>query len=174
MPDQIQRRKQIQGKLEEVQSRFLRLLAKIPDDHLERAWFGEGWTIKEELVHVVQVVEVMPSVIEQAIMGRKRSFLSFIPSGFRGWVNGNLIIPRKTKNATRESITAAYQDAHKVLINKLDEVKENDWGKGMPYPRKYRTVEQLAYRPIEHFEEHEAHIRQLLAKENERDEDANI
>jgi len=159
------RNKHMQGKLEEVQINFLRLLEEIPDRDLERKLAGESWTIKDELVHIVQVIQVIPAGIERASKGRKRSLLGFVPSGFRSWVNGHVIIPLKAKNETRETIASAYQDAHKVLVNKLDELNEKDWDKGMPYPRKYRTVEQMAYRPIEHFEEHEAHIHQLLGNE---------
>jgi len=160
--DHSRRREHLKNKLEETQIKFLRLLAGISDTDLTKKWVDEGWTIKEELVHVVQVLELIPSGIERAFKGDRRSWLGFIPAGFRGWVNGHIIIPRKAEGETRETIAQAYRDAHKILIDKMKMVNEDDWEKGMPYPRKYRTVEQIAYRPVEHFEEHEAHINQLL------------
>lgn len=167
MADQAQRKERLQGKLEEVQIKFLHLLAEIPDRDLERKPGDESWTVKEELVHIVQVIEVIPAGIERASKGGKRSFLGLVPSGVRSWLNGQIIIPQKAKNQTRETIKRAYQDAHKILVSKLEKLHEEDWEKGMPYPRKYRSVEQMAYRPIEHFEEHEAHLRRLLDIEKE-------
>ena len=156
------RAKGLGDKLEEVRIRFLRLLEEIPEGSLERKLPGENWTIKEELVHIVQVVEIIPAGIEGARQGSKRSLLGYVPTPVRSWINGCIIIPRKARNETRETIGRAYQEAHKILINKLEKLDEVDWQKSMPYPRKFRTIEQMANRPIEHFTEHEEHIRQLL------------
>lgn len=162
MPGQTPKKKDLQDQLEEVQVKFLSLLEEIPNQEMDRKWADEGWTIKEELVHIIQVVEVIPAGIDTVSKGKKRSLLSLIPPSVRGWVNGQIIIPQKAKNKTRKTIMRAYQDAHKILIDKLEELSEGDLDKGMPYPRKYRTIAQMAYRPVEHFEEHEAHIRALL------------
>jgi len=142
------------------------LLGKIPDKDLERKIASENWTIKEELVHIVQVVEVIPSGIERAIQGGGRPLLGFVPTNLRSWVNGHWIIPRRAVHETQGTIAKAYLDAHEILINQLSELNENDWDKGIPFPRNFRTVEQLALRPVEHFEEHEAHICAMLALEN--------
>ena len=166
MSDQSHR-KSAQDKLEKVQSKFLCLLEEIPDRDWNRKFAGESWTIKQEMVHIVQVLQVLPAGIERASKGGKRSFLGSVPAGLRNWVNGHIIIPLKAKNETRESIARAYQDANKALVSTLEKLTEKDWNKGMPYPRKYRTVEQMAYRPVEHFEEHEAHLRRLLEMEKE-------
>ncbi|HSG42071.1 MAG TPA: DinB family protein [Anaerolineales bacterium] len=166
MPNQLDKKKQLQEQLEEAKDEFLELLEQISDQEMDRRWPGEGWTIREELVHIVQVAKVIPTGIERARMGRKRSLLGFVPASVRGWVNGNILIPYLAKKETRETIARGYQDAHKILIDKLDKLKEDDWEKGMPYPRKYRSVEQMAYRPVEHLVEHKAHIRALLEPGN--------
>jgi len=162
LSDHLSKFELIQDRLADVQAKFLALLEEIPDELLEYDWADRRWTIKEELVHIVQVVEIMPGGIEKARTDRKRSMLAFIPAGFRHWINGQVIIPRKAKYATRETIALAYLTAHQILISKLGKLMDDDWEKGMPYPRTHRTVEQMAHRPVEHFEEHEAHIRCLL------------
>ena len=162
MTEQSNKIEDVKINLEEVQLKFLRLLEEIPDIEWDRKLYGEGWTIKQELVHIVQVLQVIPIGIKHARSGGKRSLLGFVPAGIRGWVNGHIIVPRKAKKETRASIARAYREAHNELIRILDQLTEADLSKGMPYPRKYRTVEQMAYRPVEHFDEHEAHIRQLL------------
>jgi hypothetical protein len=157
----------MQDKLESVQVKFFHLLEEIPDVDWDKKSVGRGWTFKQEMVHIVQALQVLPVGIERASKGGKRSLLGFIPSGLRNWVNGHIIIPLKAHAVTRESIAGDYQKANTVLVRVLETLTEEDWDKGMPYPRKYRTVEQMAYRPIEHFEEHETRLRKMLKAENE-------
>lgn len=157
--------KRTKAKLEGVQARFLDLLESIPEHDMDRRFEGGIWTIKQELVHIIQAVEVLPAGIGRASRGGRRSLLGSVPTGLRNWVNGQIIVPWKARKHTRDSISSAYQKAHKMLVGSLENLKPEDWGKGMPYPRKYRTVEQMAQRPIEHFEEHEAHLQGLLGEE---------
>ncbi len=151
-----------QDKLEQVQLRFLRLLEEIPEGDWDRKPAGRGWTIKQEMVHVVQVLELLPAGIERACRGGERSLLGLVPPGLRNWMNGRIIIPLRAKDETRESIARAYRAANQTLVSILEKLAPEDWAKGMPYPRRYRTVEQMAYRPVEHFAEHEAHIRRSI------------
>jgi hypothetical protein len=162
LKDKSRKVQTMQKKLEGVQLRFLQLLEEIRDVDWDQKSVEDGWTIKQEMVHIVQALRVLPVGIERASKGSKRSILGFIPTGFRNWANGHIIIPLKARSATRESITRDYLEANKVLNRVLDTLSEADWNKGMPYPRKYRTVEQMACRPIEHFEEHEVQIRKIL------------
>jgi hypothetical protein len=152
----------IQPELEEIQQSFLRLLELIPDDDLNRRFAGESWSIKQELVHIVQALELLPKGIERAVLGKRRSALSFIPIGVRGWFNGFILIPLAARQATRASIAKAYGKAFNKLLNTLREVPEEAWHRGTAYPRQYRTIEQMAHRPIEHFEEHATHLCRLL------------
>jgi uncharacterized damage-inducible protein DinB len=151
-----------QSQLTNIETEFLRLVSDIP----ESAWNARprhgGWTAKQQLVHMVQVVEILAKGIRRASTGGQRSWLSAIPTGLRSWINGYVIIPLKARGETRESIAQSYQTANQVLIHTLERLGEDDWAKGMPYPRQFRTVEQLAHRPVDHFKEHEAQLRQLV------------
>ncbi len=152
----------IQPELEEVRQSFLRLLDLIPDDVLDHRFPGEGWTIKQELVHIIQALELLPKGIKRAVLGQSRSVLSFVPTGIRGWFNGFILIPLASKQATRTSLAQAYEKASNALLETLRELPGEAWLKGTTYPRQYRTVEQMAHRPAEHFEAHAAHLCHLL------------
>jgi hypothetical protein len=152
----------IQPELEDVRQSFLRLVDLIPDEALDRRFPGEGWTIKQELVHIVQALAILPKGIKRAAQSKSRSALSFIPTGIRGWFNGFILIPLASRQATRTSITEAYGKAFDTLLDTLRELPEEAWQKGAAYPRQYRTVEQMAHRPAEHFGEHAAHLSHLL------------
>jgi hypothetical protein len=76
----------MQDKLEAVQSKFLHLLEEIPDRDWDSKLAGENWTIKQEMVHMVQVLQVLPAGIKRASKGGKRSFLGSIPADLRNWV----------------------------------------------------------------------------------------
>ena len=69
MSDHTQKIKAAQDRLETVQSRFLRLLEEIPDPDWDRKIPGEGWTIKQQMVHIVQALEVLPAGIARASQG---------------------------------------------------------------------------------------------------------
>ena len=151
----------VREKLEDTRSQFLHLLDTIPEKDWERRHPGEGWTIKQEMVHIVQVVSILSNGIIRASQGSRRSLLAIVPPGLRSWFNGYIIIPLLARRATRQSIGEAYNKAHKTLLDILAGLPEEAWSKGIPYPRKYRSVEQLALRPAEHFEEHLEHLRNM-------------
>ena len=152
----------IREELEKVRVRFLHLLEEISEKDWDRRFLGEGWTVKQEMVHIVQVLNVLPHGIRRISKGDRRSFLAIVPTSLRSWVNGYIIIPFMARSVTRQSIVEAYSNAHNSLLGILEELPEDDWSKGMPYPRKCRTVEQLAHRPAEHFEEHLKHLQNVL------------
>jgi len=138
------------------------LLDKISEKDWNRRLLGEGWTIKQEMVHIVQVLNVLPNGIKRASKGGRRSILAIVPTGLRSWFNGYIVIPFMARNATRQTTSEAYNKAHIALLEILEALPENAWSKGMPYPKKYRTVEQMAFRPVEHFEEHMEHLQNVL------------
>lgn len=156
----------VREELEMLRSRYLHLLNEIPDKDWNRRFPGEGWTIKQEMVHIVQVVNILPNGIRRASRGGRRSILAIVPGSLRSWLNGYIVIPFIARNATRRSIMEAYDKAHKALLDVLENLPEDAWNKGMPYPKKYRTVEQLAHRPLEHFEEHLEHLQNALGIKN--------
>lgn len=152
----------VRENLERVRGKFLCLLDKISEKDWNRRLPGEGWTIKQEMVHIVQVLNVLPSGIKRASKGGRRSILAIVPTGLRSWFNGYIVIPFMARNATRQTTSEAYNKAHIVLLELLEALPEDAWSKGMPYPKKYRTVEQMAFRPVEHFEEHVEHLQNVL------------
>ena len=138
------------------------VLVLLPGAHCA---FPEGywlWRKNLEMVHIVQVLDIIPAGIRRASAGRARSFLAIVPAGLRSWVNGHIVVPSMSRNATRASLADQYNKAHNALVDILMALPENAWSKGMPYPKKYRTVEQMAHRPAEHFEEHSDHLRNVL------------
>jgi hypothetical protein len=154
--------------LEEVKNNFLWLVYEISEKDWDRKIPDEAWTAKEEMFHIVQALEILPKGINLAVGDGRRSILSILPSWIRTWVNGYLIIPNLAKRATRESIINSYEKAFTALVGVLERLPEEDWGKGAKYPRKYRTVEQMAHRPKEHFNEHRSHLYRKLGIMNEK------
>ncbi|MFC1878572.1 DinB family protein [Chloroflexota bacterium] len=152
----------IKDELADVRQKFNWLLYQIPDGDWDLKLPGEAWTAKEEMMHIVQALEVLPKGINKAVGKSSRSILSFIPSELRGRVNGYIIIPLRSIGATKKSIADAYDQAYNAITKILANLPEDAWDKGAAYPRQYRTVEQMAHRPMEHFEEHSAHLCSVL------------
>lgn len=155
----------IQSELEKVRSEFLDLLYQIPENAWNRRFPGKGWTAKQELYHMAQAIGILPRGIHRALQGNHKSALAFIPTRLRSWVNGYILIPALSRKATRDSIAKKYAEGHQSLLAILETLSEEEWKKGTNYPRQYRTVEQIAYRPVEHFKEHAGHLRSVLGLE---------
>ncbi len=152
----------VREELDKVRLRFLHLLDEISEKDLDRRFPDEGWTAKQEMVHIVQVLNLLPNGIRRASRGGRPSILAIVPTSLRSWINGHIVIPFMARGTTRQSIVEAYSKAHNTLIGILEELPKDTWSKGMPYPRKYRTVEQMAHRPAEHFDEHLEHLQNVL------------
>ena len=156
------RRDAIRSQLEAMRGAFHALLNSISDNDLGRLTSGNTWSVKAELVHVIQAAQFVPGGIDQARQGRRTSLLSMVPTGLRDWVNGEILIPMLARHATRESIAQDYDRVHAQMIAKLDALSVEELDRGTTFLGRYRTVEQIFHRPVEHFQEHAAHIRQSL------------
>jgi len=152
----------IREELETLRLRFIQLLREIPEEKWNTRPPGEAWTTKQEMTHIVQVVKILPKGIKNASEGGRRSMLAIVPTSVRSFINGHIVIPFIARGATRQSIVQDYDKAHNALLDTLEKIPEEAWSKGMPYPKKYRTVEQMAHRPLEHFEEHLKHFQSVL------------
>jgi hypothetical protein len=168
IPDQSSKYQLFIVELEETRLGFFSLLQEISDQDWDRPLPGEGWTARQEMAHVTQVISLLPVGIKRATAGQSWSVLALVPENLRRWVNGHIIVPVRYKSATRLSITEEYEKAHRVLLGLLGELPDEAWGKGATFPSEYRTVEQMAHRPTEHFEEHAAHLRRVLGIKGER------
>ena len=139
LPKQPTHYESFQKELEAVRLRFFRLLNEIKESDWDRRLPGEGWTIKQEMTHIVQVFRVLPKGIQRANCGGGRSILAFAPTGLRSWINGYIVIPLMARNATRQSISEDYNKAHTHMLALLKGLPEEAWSKSAPYPRKVRT-----------------------------------
>lgn len=110
----------VREELETVRLRFLQLLNEIPEENWNIRPSGEDWTIKQEMAHIVQVVNILPKGIQNASEGGRRSILALVPASLRNWINGHIVIPFISRGTTRQSIAEAYGKVHKALINALE------------------------------------------------------
>ncbi len=151
--------------LEQVRLAFLRLLNDIPERDWDRRFPNEGWTPRQEMAHVTQIIQLMTVGIDRARSGRRRSVLNIVPDRVRLWANGHIIVPLTYRLVTRAFITNAYEQSHQTLLSLLRDLPEPSWSQGAYYPREYLTIREMAHRPAKHFREHEAHLRHLLKLE---------
>jgi hypothetical protein len=91
----------IKSDREEVKKKFLWLVYETSENDWGRKVAGEAWAAKEVLVHIVQVLEVLPKGKRLAVQNGKRSILSNVLSMIRSWVNGYPVIPILAKLSTR-------------------------------------------------------------------------
>ena len=153
---------QARDQLEQTRLAFLKLLEAISDSDWDRPVQDERWTVKQEMTHVIQVMKAVQGAVDRAVTGRRFSFLSAVPTIARNVINGHLIVPIMAKEATQDSVARAYQEAHEMLLATLEGLPEEAWSRSTSFPRRHRSVEELANRPVEHFDEHMVHIHRVL------------
>ena len=85
----------------------------------------------------------------------------------------HLFTRRGARNATKESLAEAYDQAHARTLQALESVIDDEWEIGVDYPNWdpllgwHVTLERLFHYIELHFESHASDIRQALSKDSE-------
>ncbi len=66
--------------------------------------------------------------------------------------------------ASKHSVAEKYDATHKAAIEALNDVQDDEWGKGAKIFGEYQTVESTLRSAAEHFTEHEADIMRGLGR----------
>lgn len=155
----------MRAELETTRAGFHQLLDSVTDAELIQLIPGSAWTLQAELYHITQSIRYVPSAIARAHRGGVGfSALYSLPTSLRNWVNGTFLVPRQGRQATRETIAAAYDRHHARILEAIAAVKDDEWNRSANFGLARVTVDQAAHRAITHFRDHGEAIRRNLAK----------
>ena len=108
------------------------------------------------LYHIVMAVEMLPQDIKLIRKGR----LISPPAWLFSWAN--IYVTRwRARKHNRESLAAAYDDAHNTVTQLLEGIQDHEWlltgnypdmGGGLPGGE--RTIEMMFHYLSQHFQEH--------------------
>jgi hypothetical protein len=147
---------------------FHTLLDELSDSDLRQQSLNPGWTTGELLAHMV-----FGFVIINALFPLARAWGRLPRSSSRwfAWLLNSVSRPFNWINAwgarlqgsllTRRRLGIWFDHFHGALMRQLDALPDEEWEKGMYYPRgwdsdfdEFMTVEKLAHYPITHFNFH--------------------
>jgi quercetin dioxygenase-like cupin family protein len=151
----------IRAEMAATQAAYQQLLELIDETDLERPCAISKWTIKQILTHlVVNLEQAVPMMVAQA--RKSQPMPRLLDTRFGHWMNYTLAVFLARK-ASRASLAQRYTAAHTNLLNLLDGVSDNEWGRPTAYPDgRPLTLETVFHVPSEHFALHAAWIRQTL------------
>jgi hypothetical protein len=161
--------KDIQAEIEQTASRYFELLKEIPENDWNYKESRFTWSIRAELFHIAQAIDFIPAAVQQVRQGGRRLLpLLLIPLSWRNWINGYLIVPILSRNASREQLILRYHRSTTKIINLIGDIRNEEWDKSIEIVRGMpRNVIQVLHRPAEHFTEHESAVRSKLTRKNE-------
>ncbi len=155
----------LRAELEATRVAFHTLLDSLSDADLARPSSETAWTIKEELWHVAYAVGFMRAGIARAARGQTRGLLPVpVPVGVRDWVSLRLV-RWQARRARRADLARYYDRQHNALLGTLAAFRPTDWTRrAQLLGEAPRPIEALAHRPVTHFSEHAASIRQTVKR----------
>jgi hypothetical protein len=146
-------REAIRRELEETRQAFHALLDSLTDAESRRKSGNRAWTVRQLMWHIASNVGLTAGGVEMAKQGR-----NFNPPSRIGDRINVYMTKWGARRATKESTAEAYDEGHAKLLEALDAVEPDEWGKGSRVFGEYRTVEEHFHSVAEHFKEHRADI----------------
>src|SRR5438477_12773407 len=125
IPDRTVLRRQ----LEETRSAFHAVVESLTDADWHRKTSSTAWTIGEVLTHFADALTRTPEAIEHVRQGK--NYLN--PPSFLNWL-GHLINRRlaqqSPRSQTRASIFGQYDKAYTSMLDTVEGVRDDAWGRG--------------------------------------------
>jgi hypothetical protein len=162
--DPTDKREQINAELEATRSAFHALIDRLEIEDLIKPSLNPAWSIREVLYHMSFAPRNLPSDVW---MIRHLNWVPKIPAGPFNRLN-TFLTRRSARNATKEVIASAYDQAHQRTLKALESVQNDEWEKGVNYPDRdpmlsgFVTLERLFGYISQHFAAHAAEVEEAL------------
>src|SRR5256886_17297845 len=122
-------RKILRSQLEETRSAFHALGPSLADADWPRKTSPTAWTIGEVLTHFSDALAGTPEAIEHVRQGK--NYLN--PPSFLSWLGpliNRRLVQQSARGQTRASILARYDQAHTAMVATVEEMRDDEWGRG--------------------------------------------
>ena len=162
------KRQAIYTQLNTARAEFHALLNSLSEQDFQKQSLNPGWTNGEILAHmtfgfiIVNVLLPMARLWGRLPKGSSQWFawlLNAVTGPFN-WMN-ELGARGQGKIFTRKRIGKIYDRAYFSLLSKINSIRDDEWERGMYYPKKwdanfdeFMTLEKLFYYPVIHFNFH--------------------
>jgi hypothetical protein len=165
-------KEEICTELEAARAQFHSLLNSLSEQDFQKQSLNSGWTNGEILAHMTFGFIIINVLLPMArLWGRlpnsSSKWFALLLNTFTGpfnWFNA-LGARGQGKFFTRKRIGKIYDQTYFSLLNRVNSIKDSEWGRGMYYPTKwdpnfeeFMTLEKLCHYPVTHFNFHMTQI----------------
>jgi hypothetical protein len=157
-------RSEIRVELETTRTSFHELLSSISAEDWSRRSGNLAWTVGEVMYHMTLALRLLPSDVR---LIRSLAWAPKLPAFLFDWLIAALT-RLGARRQTRFTVAEEYEAAHATVLQLLETIQEDEWGRGMDYPAwdpllsGYVTLERLFRYPAVHFESHAEQVRSGL------------
>jgi hypothetical protein len=150
----------VRADLQRTHDAYRELIAQIPDEKWTATTGNAAFTCGQLAWHMASALDFSAKLIEAARNGKQTNVPSFLmPLGYK--IN-ELLIRRRSRTATRDSVLADYERENARLLRLLDEVTEAELAIVKTNYAITQSVREMFNVPAEHFAEHAPQIRSAL------------
>ncbi len=166
------KRSKILAQLDRARTSFHALVDSLSEQEFQKQSLNPGWTNGEIIAHmtfgflIVNVLLPLARVWGRLPKGSSKWFAWLLNAmtGPFNWINA-LGARGQGKVFTRRRIGDIYDRVYSSLVKKANSIQDDEWERGMYYPRKwdpnfdeFMSLERLFSYPIRHFEFHRTQI----------------
>ncbi len=152
-------REQIRAELKETRTAYHELLNSLSPEDWKKKTGNPSWNVGQLMWHIAFGDGFVPGGVDSCKKGKGFN----PPQVIAGQVN-KLMTWWGARNATPRSVAEKYDQVHAENLTKLEEVADDDWGKGAKVFGQLETVESTMRSPVAHFKEHQADILKELGR----------
>ncbi len=166
------KRSETLAQLDHARMSFHALVDSLSEQEFQKQSLNPGWTNGEIIAHmtfgflIVNVLLPLARVWGRLPKGSSKWFAWLLNAmtGPFNWINA-LGARGQGKVFTRRRIGDIYDRVYSSLVKKANSIQDDEWERGMYYPRKwdpnfdeFMSLERLFSYPIRHFEFHRTQI----------------
>lgn len=166
------KRSKILAQLDRARTSFHALVDSLSEQEFQEQSLNPGWTNGEIIAHMTFGFLIVNVLLPLArVWGRlpkdSSKWFAWLLNAMTGpfnWINA-LGARGQGKVFTRRRIGDIYDRVYSSLVKKANSIQDDEWERGMYYPRKwdpnfdeFMSLERLFSYPIRHFEFHRTQI----------------
>ena len=154
----------LRQELEETRSAYHALVAELSPEDWTKPTSNPAWNVGDIMYHIA----VVPRLQSLDLWMLRNLGHVLMPPAFLFHDLNKWYTRRGAKRHTLATIGQAYDDAHGQVLEKLNQIRDDEWHKGATYPgwdpllAGHVTIETLFHYITLHFHAHAAEIRQAL------------
>ena len=157
-------REQLRAELEETRLAFYALAEELKPDDWHKPTSHPKWDVSIMMFHLAAATNYLPADVAMI----RRLNVVIYPPAFIFHAFNNFVTENGARRYKLDTITHAYDKAHKQILKALDSVKDNEWQRGATFPgydpmmRGYMTITDVFHYVKRHFDVHAAEIREAI------------